>query len=170
MKFDHELISFFQKHNLYNQAMFKYLQANSTMIDYEDEEQRCFIGCFYTFENKNILQKIHLNIPYVYDEITTLISIHEIIHGIELYPYLNKKVIIKDTCEILPILYEKIYVEETQDEKLHNYHKYLDSCIDKTDKPYYLALAVREELYKNYNYDINKMKKLSKKLVKKHIK
>ena len=168
MNFDHNLISFFKKHNLYNEEMFNYFQKNSTMIDYEDDEQRCFIGCFYIYGEKNILKSIHLNIPFVYNEITMLISIHEIVHAIELYPYLNKKVKIKDTREILPMLYEKIYVDERQDETLYKYQKYLDSTIDKKDTSYYIALSVREELLKNYNYDINKMKKLSKKLARKY--
>lgn len=167
MIFNENLIAFFKKHNLYDKAMFDYLSSHTEMIDYKDEKQRCFIGCFYKF-NKNILTDIRLNIPYVYDEITMLISIHEIIHAIILYKKLNKKAKISDDCEVLPILYEKIYVEENSSETLKKYQQKLDNLIDKNDQKYFIALAVREELYQNYNYDINKMKKISKRLVKKY--
>lgn len=82
MKFHEQLILFFKKHNLYDKEMFDYFLENATMIDYQDEEQRIFIGCFYIFNQKNILQKIHLVLPRIYDEITILISIHELLHGI----------------------------------------------------------------------------------------
>ena len=103
--------------------MFYYFKKISTIIDYKDEDQRCFIGCFYVFDKKNILRKIYLNLPYIYDEITMLINIHEIIHGIELYNKPNKKTKITEESEIMPILYEKIYIEEKNSQKLRNYQK-----------------------------------------------
>ena len=65
--------------------MFEYFSKHTQIIDYKDEEQRCFIGCFYVFEKNKKLTKIYLKLPYIYDEITMLINIHEIIHAIELY-------------------------------------------------------------------------------------
>ena len=168
MVLNKDLIDFFKKHNLYNKEMFDYFEKNSTIIDYNDEEQQCFIGCFYVFNKKHILKKIHLNLPYIYDNKTMLINIHEIMHGIELYKKLNQKVYITEECEILPILYEKIYIEEKQDEELINYQKKIDDTIDKTDKEYLLALAVRDELYKEYDYNYSKIKKLSKNIAKKY--
>ena len=50
------------------------------------------------------------------------------------------------------------------------YQEYLNSSIDPNEerhKKYLIALAIREELFKEYNYDIRKMKKLSKKLARK---
>ena len=40
MNFNPKVISFFKKHNMYETDMFNYLQENSTMIDYTDEEQK----------------------------------------------------------------------------------------------------------------------------------
>lgn len=167
MTYNEELINFFKRHNLYEEEMFKYLQSNTTILDYHDEEQRDFIGCFYTFVNNNILKSIHLNIPYIYDDITMLISIHEIVHGIDLYKHLHKKTKITNMCEILPILYEKIYIEETNNHNLRKYQQELNKRIKPSEKKYYMALEIMDELYQSYNYDINKMKKISKKLIRK---
>jgi len=168
MAYPEHLILFFKKHNLYNKEMFDYLSKNTTIIDYEYEEQRIFIGCFYTFDKNGILKSIHLVLPYQYDEITTLICIHELIHGIELYKKLNKKAKITNDCEVLPILYEKIYVEEIKTKKIYEYQQYLDNLISKDSEKYYIALSIRDELYKEYNYDMKKIKKKSIKLIKKH--
>ena len=47
--------------------------------------------------------------------------------------------------------------------------KYLDEMIGRDSaEEYLLALKMRDELLKNYNYDMHKMQKLSKKLVKKY--
>lgn len=165
MTYNEELISFFKRHNLYDEEMFKYLQSNTTILDYHNEEQRDFIGCFYTFVNNNILKSIHLNIPYVYDDITMLINIHEIIHGIELYKHLNKKTKITNMCEVLPILYEKIYIEETNNDNLRKYYEQVNNNIGRKDKRYKLAFSIVDNLYKQYDYNYEKVKKLSKELI-----
>ena len=151
--------------------MFDYFSKNAEMIDYKDEEQRMYIGCFCIIDKDNILKDIHLNIPYIYDEITMLISIHEIIHGIILYKKLNKKYKHDNTIESLSLLYEKIYMEETESKTLNSYQQELNSKINQENpnhKEYILALTIREELYQKYNYDIKEMQKLSKKLIRKY--
>ena len=121
MNFNTKLISFFQKHNLYDKEMFDYFSKNTVMIDYKDEEQRMYIGCFYIIDKNHKLKDIQLNIPYIYDEITMLISIHEIIHGIILYKKLNKRYKKDNTTESMSLLYEKIYMEETKSKILTKY-------------------------------------------------
>lgn len=67
------------------------------------------------------------------------------------------------------MLYEKIYVEENKSEKIQRYQQKIDSdIIGRENKRYILALAVREELYKNYNYNIVEMQKMTKRLVRKY--
>jgi len=169
MVFNSNLIDFFKRHNLYEKEMFDYFSSNSTMIDYQDEEQRMFIGTFYGVNKKNNkLVYIHLNIPYVYDDKTMLISIHEIVHAILFYKKINKKIKLDISYEALPMLYESIYINENNNNKLLEYRNWLDSLITTEEKEYMFALNVRDELYRNYNYDIDKMKKLVKKLVKKY--
>lgn len=169
MVFNSNLIDFFKRHNLYEKEMFDYFSNNSSMIDYQDEEQRMFIGTFYGVNKKNNkLVYIHLNIPYVYDDKTMLISIHEIVHAILLYKKINKKIKLDISYETIPMLYESIYINENNNNKLLEYRNWLDSLITPEEKEYMFALNVRDELYRNYNYDIDKMKKLVKKLVKKY--
>jgi len=110
MVFNPDLIDFFKRHKLYNKEMFDYFSNNAIMIDYEDEEQRMFVGCFCILGKDKKLKSILLNVPYIYDDITMLVSIHEFVHGIMLYGNLNKKVKIGIDKEVLPMLYEKIYI------------------------------------------------------------
>ena len=169
MNYHPKIIEFFKKHNMYDEEMFKYLQEHSTMIDYNDEEQRPFIGCFYILDRLGRLQDISLFIPYVNGEETMLISIHEITHGIENYQKLGKKFIKDITIEALPLLYEKLYILENPTDKLIEYSKYLDNVInEECEKEYKFALKIREVLLSNYHYDMHKMAKLTKKLAKKY--
>lgn len=169
MVFNSNLIDFFKRHNLYDKEMFDYFSKNSSMIDYQDEEQRMFIGTFYGINKKTRkLVSIHLNVPYVYNDITMLISIHEIVHAILLYKRLNKKTNLGIDYEALPMLYEKIYINETNTKEIIEYGKWLDSLITPESEEYIFGLNVRDELFNNYNYDIDKMNKIVKKLVKKY--
>ena len=169
MKYNPAIIDFFKRHNMYDEEMFNYLQENTIMIDFKDPDQRGFIGCFYVQDKKGRLTKIVLNIPYVYDYKTALINIHEITHGIENYKKLGKKFKKDNTVEALPILYEKIYIMENDNEELTKYGEYLDTlCGRDNATEYQMALKVRDELLSNYSYDMNKMKRMTKRLVRKY--
>lgn len=168
MKYNQVIIDFFKRHNLYEEEMFKYLSENSMMVDYLDEEQRAFIGCFYILNKRGILDRIQLNIPYVYNDETALINIHEIVHGILYYQKLGKKFKKDITVEALPMLYEKLYILENPSEEFIKYGEYLDRIIEENpQKEYKFGLDVREELLKNYNYNIKKMSKKVKRLSRK---
>ena len=165
MIYNEKIIDFFKRHNMYDEKTFKYLQNNSTMIDYRNVEERAFIGCFYVLNKKEELERLQINIPYVYDDITALINIHEIVHGIENYSKLGKKFKKDITIETLPILYEYIFITESQSSELKSYGKYLDKMIETSNELEYLfALKVRLELLNKYQYNMKKMQKLTKKL------
>lgn len=169
MEYHPKVINFFKKHNMYDERLFKYLKENSTLLDYAYEEQRFMIGCFYILDKHNILRGLRLNLPYVTDEKTALINIHELTHGIENYYKMGKKFKKDITIETLPLLYEKLYILENPSEELITYGKYLDNLIEETsEKEYKYALKVREELLKNYDYNMVKMQKRTKKLVRKY--
>ena len=169
MEYHPKIINFFKEHNLYDEKKFNYLKNNSIMVDYENPEERSFIGCFYILDQRNILRKIKLNLPYVMNEETTLINIHELTHGIENYYKIGKKFKKDITIETLPLLYEKLYILENPSEELIAYGKYLDNLIEETsEKEYKFALKVREELLNNYDYDMVKIQKRTKKLVRKY--
>lgn len=169
MNYNPKIIDFFKKHNMYDKRLFEYLQANSTMIDNNDEEQRSFIGCFYLLDKNDKLIKLQLCLPYVSDYKTALISIHEITHGIENYYKLGHKFKKDITIEALPLLYEKLYILENPTEELISYGIYLDSLIMiESEKEYKFALQIREELLKKYNKDMQKSIKLIKKISRKY--
>lgn len=167
MIYNSKVIDFFKRHNMYEKIMFDYLQYNTIMIDYRDEDEKEFIGCFYVFLNGK-LHKINLVLPYLMDDITTLINIHEITHGIYMYRYLDKKVTIKEDIEVLPMLYERIYINESNNKELLALANDLDKKIRHEDI-YLLGLKLRDELLRIYNYDFEDINKKAKKLVKKEL-
>ena len=167
-------ISFFKKHNLYNEEMFKYIQNNRTLFDYRDEEKRIFIGCYYICNKQGILQKINVCVPFIDNQITMLINIHEYIHAIELYKNIGKKYQQKDTEETLPMLYEQLYYLENPYKELERYLIELNNKITKnSSKSYQIALLIQEELlsyYQKTNPTFRKLQTKVKKLSKSYIK
>ena len=169
MVYNPRLIEFFKEHNIYDQKIFNYLQDNSHMIDYNDPEQRDFVGCFYIINEKNILTKLILGVPYIDSEETMLISIHELTHGIEHYPKIGKRFVKDITIEALPLLYERIYINEKATPELLTIGDKIDKRINsQSGKEYQFALAIRDELLRNYQPDIQKNAKLVKRLSRKY--
>lgn len=166
MVYNSKLIDFFKRHNLYDEEMFNYFQNNSIMVDYMLEESHDIIGTYYIFSKNNKLKSLYLVIPYLYDERTMLISIHEIVHAICIYNRLNKSLLIDESIEILPMLYEKIYVLESKSKKAEQFLNYLDSRIRNNEK-YILAFSLRNQLVERYEYDFTKISKEAKKLLRK---
>lgn len=172
-----KFINFFQKHNLYDKEIFDYLRLNSILFDYHDEDTRPFIGCYHILDKDLKLKKIQLCIPFIMDEKTILINIHEYTHGILLYKYLNKKIKINNDCETLPLLMERIYLEENPNQELKEYIEKLNTKIQKDTsieaQKYKIALSIQEELLTYYNktHNFDKVKNKSKKLYRKqHVK
>lgn len=165
-----KILDFFKKHNLYEKEMFDYLQSHTDMIDYQIEEERDFIGCAYAINHyTKRLDRFRMGLPYVYDDITALINIHEIVHGIEGYKHLNKKFTPGMTCEALPLVYEKIYIAENPSKELIAYWNYLNSRIkEDSDIQYRFGLSVRDELFSKYVDDYKKMNKMVNKLARKY--
>ena len=170
MKYSRRINSFFKRHNLYDEKMFRYLEEHTYMIDYRDEDMRVFVGCAYKLnKHNNKVEGFRICIPFDTDDITTMVSIHEIVHGIIGYKCLNKKFIKDITCEALSMLYEYIYISENPSEKLVKYGKYLDSMInDFSDESYKFALYARKEFFNNYDNDFDHMQKLTRKLENKY--
>ncbi len=162
-----DFINFFKEHNLYNKETFDYIDRNSTKIDYNDEKQAAFIGCYYICNNQNILQKIKLCVPYITSPITTLINIHEYLHAIELYNKIGKKYQKKDTEEVLPMLYELLYFLENPTKELKSYLIALNNKIkNDSEESYKIALSIENELLKYFKEKNPSLKKLQTKVIK----
>ena len=164
----HKFINFLKRHNLYNEKIFQYWENNRILFDIKDDEKRDLIGCYYQYEN-DYLKKISLIVPYIVDDKTVLINIHEFIHLSQLYPRLRKKYKLDIDKEILPIFYEKLYISENRTKNLIEYEKYLNEIILKNNiLEYVIALEISDILLnETYKDNIYKMEKKAKKLIRK---
>lgn len=167
-----EFINFFKKHNLYDKEMFDYLRNNSILFDYLDEDKHPYIGYHYLTDKEGKLTKIILFVPYIDDYHTILINIHEYIHGIILYNKLGKKYKQDKDSEILPLLYEKLYLLENPDKNLEPFKKKLNENITENSPiEYKIALEVQNEIinyYQEYSPNLNKLENKAKKLARKY--
>lgn len=78
-----------------NDDAYYYLKERAKIIDVDLEQGLDFYGCYPKVVG-NILQEINLCVPKITDLKSMLINIHEYRHGIDLYPYLRKKMPDKD--------------------------------------------------------------------------
>lgn len=167
-----EFINFFKKHNLYSEEAFKYLIKNTIYFDYREEDKRPYIGYHYLTDKNSILKEIKLYLPYISDYKTLLINIHEYIHALHLYRRLEKKYKKELDSEILPMLYEKIYLLENPNEILEEFLKYLNTLItENSPQEYKIALLVQEELLKYYiekKPSFEKLQRKARKLTRKY--
>lgn len=164
-----KFINFLKEHYLYDEKILEYWKNNRTLFDYRDEEKRDLMGCFYQYE-KEYLTKIHLIVPFIDNDKTVLINIHEYIHLLTLYNKIGKKCKIGDDKEVLPFLYERIFINENKTDELLKYYQYLNqSIIESNVNEYLIALHLSEILLEEYDNDaIHKLDKRAKKLTKKY--
>lgn len=167
-----KFIDFLKQHDLYDEEIFKYYWDNTFMFDYIDDELRRFIGCSFILDGNNCLKGIMACAPFIEDDRTVLINIHEYVHVLLMYPYIGKKCDIGRDIEVLAIFYEKLYVLENNNPELDKYSNYLDSKIYYTnEKEYVLGLALRDKLNRLYDkgYSVKKLEKTAKRLVKREL-
>lgn len=162
-----KFIEFLKEHGIYNEEVFNYFYENSTRFDYLDDEWRPFIGVYYQ-TNGDVLSKIKTIVPYINDDKTVLINIHEYIHVYMIYNKINDYVKIKTLDrEVLPIFFEKVYVKENPTDELIKYQDYLDESIyNAGEEEYLLALKLSDELMNEYdNQSVGKLNFKVKKLM-----
>lgn len=141
-----EFISFLKKYNIYDEEIINSFFNNAFIYEFETETIG-FNMCVYAIDNDNHLVDIKACIPYISNYKTMLINIHEYVHYYMMYKKLGQKVIIGRNCELLPMLYEKIFIIEKNNEDLNKYDDYLNQIIKKEKNPDYLyALEYREKL------------------------
>lgn len=168
-KYYKKFIEFLKKHNLYDEELYKYWWDNTIRFDYLNEDGRYFINTYYMFKD-GYLVKISAVLPFIDSDITILINIHEYVHMFLLYKKIGKRCNIDKDCEVLPILFERIYIEENNTPDLNKYFDYINDCIiTGSDEKYLLALDISNELLDYYNgQEIRKLDNKVKRLVLKH--
>ena len=105
--YENKFISFLKRYNLYDETIYNYLINNAIMVDIK--EYIDFIGCFFVKNEYDCITKVTLCIPFLEDDITTLITIHEYVHGYTMFKKIGKKYQLKASEEVLPMLYEELY-------------------------------------------------------------
>lgn len=168
MTYYKKFIEFLKKHKLYDKDSFIFISNCATNIDYNNEEERDFIGCYYNVDENNTITNFKVYVPKIIDNNTLLINIHEYIHAFILYKNLNKECEIGLEKESLPLMYEKIFVIEDEEITLIRYEKSLRETINEINsEEYIIGKKIAEELiYKYDNIDI--LNKKAKELVRKY--
>ena len=166
--YENKFISFLKRYNLYDETIYNYLINNAIMVDIK--EYIDFIGCFFVKNEYDCITKVTLCIPFLEDDITTLITIHEYVHGYTMFKKIGKKYQLKASEEVLPMLYEELYFLENQSPKLLNHRKNTLSYI-KGVAPfkYKLGYAMQKELLLVNNKDITHLNSLVPHMCKKYI-
>lgn len=166
-----KFINFFKNYGLYDEKMFNYIWRHS--VFYNDLETECndCTGIYYIFDKNKKLLKFNLIVPYIDNEKTLFINIHEYMHAIYAYYNLGQKIIIDETTEVLSLLFENLYLDEFYSKSLDEYKNKLNiirnnSCEEK----YIVGLKIADELLINYkkNLSLKELNKKSKRLLKKY--
>ena len=123
MTINESIVNFFKKHNLYDKKMFSYFEAYGEMVDYYDPNENYTIGVGHDMRDGK-LNRFSVVLPIPVDEISTTACIFHLTEAIEAYKHLGKEFDSKVSVEAIPMLYEKLYVEEANDARL-TAHKYL---------------------------------------------
>lgn len=157
-------LNFLQKHNIYNKEVLEYFYNNSTFVNYKDENEREFIGCYPKVEN-SILTKVKICVPKIEDDISASINLHEYIHLLTLFNKLNKEYEEMSHEEVLPIFYELVFMNENIKD-LSDYYKYYgDYLIKNNYEDYNLAMELLKKItISSKKMDINSLNQELKKV------
>lgn len=166
-----EFINFFKEKGLYNEITFDYLKKNGEIIDYINKERREEIRCYCIIKN-GILTGVWVCVPRITDYHTLLINIYIYTHAIQLCKQIGRKYNPQNDTRTLPMLYEKIYLQENPNSELEEHINTLDKYTrEKGPKEDQISLGIQKELLEYYNSknpSFEKLQKKAKKLSKRY--
>ena len=134
-----KFIDFLKKYGLYDEKIFHYIMDNAVYFDYLDDELRNSIGVYCIYQ-QNKLFKIVLYVPYITDDKTVLINVHEYVHAFLLYPKLGTKYKMGIDCEVLPFYFENLYILENPNIGLEEFKQRLNQSISCENRDILVAL------------------------------
>lgn len=147
-----KFLLFLKKYNIYNEDIFKYYENNKTVIGNQDINNG-FIGCYPKIEN-GILKKVKIVVPRIESYVDISINIHEYVHLVRLYNNLGKPIVFTDYEEVLPVLYELLFLNDNLNEECTNYLAYYrEFILNSKNKEYIIALNLSNQLFLEYNND-----------------
>ena len=107
-------INFLKKYDLYREDIFDYKKDKTKYIDYRQEKSEYFIGVFPNIDN-GIIKDIKMTVPYIIDNYSIAINIHEYIHILNLFDYIGKEYVFSNYEDLLPVFYELVFAKENND-------------------------------------------------------
>lgn len=119
---EEKFISFLKKYDIYREDILDFIKPKTIRIDYRNENTIGFTGVYPIMEN-NIIKDIRMVVPYMIDDYSISMNIHEYIHLLDVYNYLNKEYVFNDQSELLPVMYELLYAKENNNIEFLNIYK-----------------------------------------------
>lgn len=167
MNYYTKLIEFFKRNGIDNEEIFKYIDDNTTFIDYRIAEQMEIKGVYPKYNKQKKLIGFDLYIVPHNNE-TILLNIRPYIKAICAYYALGTEYNpnLDVEAEILAIHYEKLYLKENPNS---NSQKYLDTIYssirkEEDNSKHKIALQTQEVLEKTY-YNIASFEVLHEKAI-----
>lgn len=168
MNYYKQFLDFLQRHKLYERESFVFISNHTVNINYNNQEERDFIGCYYSKDEEDKITNFKVWVPEIIDTTTLFINIHEYVHALILYKYLNEKYEIGLEKEALPLMYEKMYAIEEENISAKDYEKNLKETINEINtEEYIIGKKIAEELIYKHD-DIKLLNEKAKELVRKY--
>lgn len=141
-----KFINFLKKYGLYDDKIFHYIMDNAVYFDYLDDELRSAIGVYCIYQ-QNKLFKIVTYVPYITDDKTVLINVHEYVHAFLLYSKLGTKYKMGMDCEVLPFYFENLYILENPNIGLEEFEQRWNQSISYENREEYrIAYTLQKDL------------------------
>ena len=119
---EEKYINFLKKYNLYREDIFEFIKDKTVFVDYKDPNSLGFIGVYPNLVN-GIIKDIKMVVPKIEDDTSISMNIHEYIHLLKIFDYLNKEYVFSDYEELLPVMYELVYAKENNNKELLKTYK-----------------------------------------------
>ena len=113
-KMKDKYINFLKKYNLYREDIFGYMKDKTKYLDYRQDGSDAYIGVYPNLVD-GIIKDIKMRVPYIIDDHSIAINIHEYIHLLKMFDYIGKEYVFSDYEDLLPTFYELVFAKENND-------------------------------------------------------
>ena len=171
-KFYYKYIDFLKSHSLYDEDFLDFFWNNAIFIKLKDNDYSYLVGnvIIVTNEQKRI-EFIIPSVPYLKSDKDVAVAIYAYVQTLTKITRIGRK----ENYDVyfnyvLPMFYEKIYIEENINKRLLSYQIRMQKKLLKDNYNFYVSIINRVNgLYRKYNTTIlndkliaNKAKKLAK--------
>ena len=134
-----KFINFLKKHNLYDDKFFKYFWKESIFISLFDDDYSFLIGgTAIVVDRKNRITNITPHMPYINCDKSVAIGIYTYVQALIQITRIGKKENYDVYYNyILPMFYEKIYINENFNDELFYYENKMRNNLSKDNFDFY---------------------------------